>query len=82
MIHYIQSKENKWRIWITNNLNQNEFERFKDSKNNYPFIVPPTIEDRIDIYQNDNKGELYNLNFNNGCIIVIEKGIIKNIIYK
>ena len=40
-IHYILSEENPWRVWITTNLTQKENERFRDSKNNLPFIVPP-----------------------------------------
>lgn len=78
-IHYIQSSENYWRIWITTNLVQKEHERFRDRENNFPFIVPPTTYDRIDIYEPQQLG--YSFDFNK-CVIVIKQGKIEQIIYK
>lgn len=74
-IYYIQSEENPWRIWVTKNINQKEHERFRDSKNNYPFIIPPTTGDRIDIYQTSDIKSLYQLGFT-GCVVVIKSGKI------
>lgn len=79
-IYYIQSKENPWRVWITTNISQTETERFRNSKNNYPFIVPPTKGDRIDIYHPlENNKELYQYGFK-GCVIVIKSGKIEQLI--
>jgi hypothetical protein len=80
--YYVRSKEHPWRIWLTTNQEQEEYERFRDTKNNLPISVPPTTVDRIDIHSQEfgyTKSSTYQYNFI-GCIIVISKGKIEQLI--
>ncbi len=83
MIHFVRSKENRWRIWVSTKLDQTDKERFRDKENNYPHSVPPTTGDRIDIINGSKfqTGTHYYLGFK-GCVIIINNGEIKDLIYE
>jgi hypothetical protein len=82
-VYLIQSPVHKWRVWKTTiPTPMPEWQRFRDSKNHYPIIVPPTQGDRMDYITNDEKIERgYNYRVK-GWIILIVEGSINKIISK
>lgn len=76
----LKSNSHKWLIWVSKNdehLTDNQ--RYRDSKNNYPILVPPTNGNRIDVIPfNSCNLSGYEYGFK-GLVVIIEDGMITNL---
>jgi hypothetical protein len=80
--YYIKSHKNKWLIWLTTNMSQKGHERYRDTANNFPIIIPPTDGDRIDIHSGSHKFVKTPYQYGvKGCVIIIKNGEIIDLVY-
>jgi hypothetical protein len=79
-IYLIKSTVHPWRVWKTTNpYYMEEHLRFKDAKNHYPIIVPPTKGDRMDYISDGSSINGYTYK-TDGWVIIIRNGFIYQIV--